>query len=71
MVTVDVAEPSATTGDVPVMLEFAATAEPAVKVTVLPVLETGESIESVFVSAMVEVMVQVEAPVASVAEQLP
>ncbi len=51
MVTVDVAVPSATTGDVPVIVEFAATAEPAVKVTVPPVLTTGVAIASVLISA--------------------
>ena len=68
MVIVDVAEPSATTGDVPTILELTATGEPAVNVTVLPIFVMGVAIERVFTSAVVEVIVQVEAPVASVAE---
>ena len=71
IVTVEVAEPSATTGEVPEMLELAATGVPAEKVTVLPVLITGVAIESVLTSALDEVIVQVEAPVASEAEQVP
>ncbi len=71
MVTVEVAVPSATTGDVPEMVEFAATADPAVKVTVPPALTTGVAIESVFTSAVLDFSVQVEVPVASVAEQDP
>ena len=71
IVTVDVAVVLATTGPVPVMLELAATAEPAVKVTVLPVLVTGVAIERVLTSAVIEVIVQVEAPVAFVTEQVP
>ena len=71
MVTVEASLPSATTGPDPVMLEFAATAEPAVKVTVLPVLVTGVAIERVLTSAVVEVIVQVEAPVAFVTVQVP
>ncbi len=71
IVTVEVADPSATTGEVPEMLELAATGEPAVKVTVPPVLVTGVAIERVLTSALDEVIVQVEAPVASEAEQVP
>lgn len=68
MVTVEVAEPSATTGEVPVIVELAATAVPAVNVTVPPAFTTGVAIESVFTSAMVEVIVQVETPEALDAE---
>ena len=49
--TVEVDDPSAATGPVPVMVEFAATTVPAVKTTVPPVLETGVTRERVFVSA--------------------
>ena len=42
MVTVDAATPFATMGVVPVMVELAATALFAVKVTALPVTATGE-----------------------------
>lgn len=71
MVTVDVAEPSATTGDVPVIVEFAATATPAVNVTEPPAFTTGVAIERVFTSAVVEESVQVEIPEESVAEHEP
>jgi hypothetical protein len=71
MVIVEVEVPSAATGPVPVMLEFAATAEPALKTTVLPAFTTGVSIESTFDSAFVEARVQVETPEASVDEQVP
>jgi hypothetical protein len=69
IVTVEVATSSATTGPVPVMLEFAIDAESAVNVTVPSVLETGVSIESVLISALVEASVQVATPEASVTEQ--
>ncbi len=51
-------DPSATTGVVPVMEEFAATAEVDTKLTVVESVESaaGELIEIVFVSATVEVM---------------
>jgi hypothetical protein len=42
IVTVEVAIPFATTGDEPVIVELAATAPVAVKVTAFPVTETGE-----------------------------
>jgi hypothetical protein len=61
-VTVEVAIPLAMTGPVPVMVEFAATAAPAVKITVPPALETGVTIERVLVSAIREVKVQVACP---------
>lgn len=71
IVTVEVDIPSATTGPVPDMSEFAATAAPAVKLTVPPTLETGVSIESVFISALSELRVHVEAPVPSETEHEP
>ena len=62
MVTVEASLPSATTGLDPVILEFAATGVPAVKVTLPPALMTGVAIESVLTSALVEVSVHVETP---------
>ena len=71
MVTVEVAFPSATTGEVPMMVELAATAAPAVKVTVPPVLMTGVAMDKVFTSAVVESSVQVEIPEVFEIEQVP
>ena len=71
MVTEEVAEPSATTGPVPVMVEVATAGAPAVKVTVPSAFTIGVAIESVFTSALVEVKVQTESPDASVAEHAP
>jgi len=71
MVTVEVADPLAVTGPVPVIFELAATGEPAVKTTVPSALIIGVAIERVFVSAFVEASVQVETPEALVAEQEP
>lgn len=68
---VEVEAPSAVTGPVPVMVEFAATADPGVNTTVPPAFTTGVAIERVFVSALAEARVQVETPEASVAEQVP
>lgn len=68
-VTVLVATPSATTGPVPVIVEVAATGEPATKVTLPSVLFTGDVMARVFISAVVEASVQVETPDASVTEQ--
>lgn len=65
-VTVEVATPSATTGLVPVMLEFAAIAAPAVNVTVPSDLLTGDVIVSVFTSAVSDDSVQDETPEALV-----
>jgi hypothetical protein len=70
-VIVEVAVPSATTDPVPVMVEFAAIADPAVKVTVPSALTTGVRIESVLTSALVEASVQVEIPEASETEHDP
>ena len=71
MVTVEVATPFATMGPVPVIVELAATAAPAVKTTVPSALETGVAMDSVLFSATREVKVQVATPEASVTEQLP
>ena len=68
MVTVDMAVPSARTGEVPIMVELAATAESAVNTTVPPALTTGVAIESVLVSAVIDFRVQVETPEASETE---
>ena len=51
IVTVEVAVPSATTGDVPVIVEVAAIGDPAMNVTVPPALTTGVAIERVLISA--------------------
>ena len=67
--TVEAATPSATTELVPVIDEFAATAAPAVNVTVVPAFTTGVAIESVLISALVDFIVQVEEPAASETEQ--
>ena len=71
MVTVEVATLLATTGPVPVIEEFAATAPPAVKTTVPSALATGVAIESVLVSAIVELRVHVETPLAFELLQVP
>jgi hypothetical protein len=70
MVTADDAVPLATIFDVPLMVEKVAKAEPAVKVTLPPVLETGVTIDNVLISALVDFKVQVETPEAFVAEQV-
>ena len=70
-VMVEVAISSATTNVVPVMVEFSATAVPAVNTTLAPALMTGVSIDRTFVSATNELKVQVAIPEASVAEQSP
>ena len=71
IVTVEVAEPFATTGPDPVIEELVATADPDVKVTVPPDLLTGVRIERVLTSAFAEARVQVEMPEESEAEQAP
>ncbi len=71
IVIVDVATPSASTGVVPLIEEFAAEAAAEVNTTVPSALETGVIRERVFVSAVVELKVQVEAPERFVAEQMP
>jgi len=67
-VTVEVATPSATTGPVPVMLEFAAIGVPAVKTTTPSAFVIGAVIERVLLSALVDTSVQVATPFASVIE---
>ena len=62
MVTVDVATPLVTTGPEPVIVEFAATTDPAVNKTDPPALETGATMKRVFISAVNELKVQVETP---------
>jgi hypothetical protein len=71
IVTVDVAVPFAMTGPEPVIVEFAATAPPAIKTTDPSALETGVAIERIFVSDLSEVIVQVEIPRSSVTEHAP
>lgn len=63
--------PSGLVGPVPVIVDVAATAVPAVKVTLPPVFETGVAMASVLISAFVELKVQVEIPEEFVAEQAP
>lgn len=72
IVSVEVAVPSAVAllGD-PEIVEFATTGAPATKVTVPPVMTSGLTRESVFVSARSDFRVQVETPEAFVAEQVP
>jgi hypothetical protein len=71
MVTLELAKPSAMTGPDPVMVEFNATADPAVKITEPSVLETGVNSERDFVSAVAELKTQEEIPEAFVTEQVP
>ena len=71
IVIVDVATPSASTGVVPLIEEFAAEAAAEVNTTVPSALETGVKRERVFVSAVVELKVHVEAPERFVTEQMP
>jgi hypothetical protein len=70
IVTTDVAEPSATTGVVPVIEEFAATAIPEVKTTVPSAFVIGAVSVRTFDSATVDERVHVETP-AVVTEQAP
>src|SRR5207247_1201088 len=71
IVIVEVATPLAVTGLVPLMLELPAAAAPAWNVTVPPVTDTGDVIDSVFTSAFVDASVHVATPEASVAEHAP
>jgi hypothetical protein len=71
MVILEVATPSATTGDVPMIFELAATAAPAVKTTAPPALTTGVTIDNVLDSALVDLRVQVEIPEAFETEHAP
>jgi hypothetical protein len=61
----DDATPFATIFVVPLIKEFTATAAPALNVTEEPVFDTGETIASVLISALVDFNVQVEIPEAS------
>ena len=62
MVTVEVADPSATTGPVPVIVEFAIEGAPGVKTTVVPAFTTGVAMVRILLSAMVDARVQVDTP---------
>jgi hypothetical protein len=70
-VMVEVATPLATTDEVPVMVEVAATATSAVKITLPSAFMKGVAMESIFVSDFSELKVQVETPREFVAEQRP
>jgi hypothetical protein len=72
IVTVEVATPSAITGVVPVIVEFAATGAPmtVLKVTLLPALMKGVAREIFFTPAAIDFTVQVEVPVKFVALQV-
>jgi hypothetical protein len=71
IIIVDVVVPSAVTGPVPMMVEFAGSAAPALKVTVVPVFETGVRISRVLTSALVDLSEQLDKPVAKLALQPP
>jgi hypothetical protein len=71
IVIVELAIPSATTGDDPEIVEFAATAAPAVNVTVPPDFATGEMRLRVLISAVMDASVQVDTPFESLVEQVP
>lgn len=68
-VTSEVATPSAVTGLVPMIVEFAIAAAPAVNVMVPPAFTTGVAIAKVFTSALVDFTVQVASPEALVTPQ--
>lgn len=70
IVTVDVATPFARTGPVAEIDELATEGEPEAKITVPPAFTNGVAIERVFVSGVVEVIVHVEIPLTSEAEQV-
>jgi len=70
IVIVEAAVPSAVTGPVPVIVEFAIEAEPDVKVTVPPLFTTGVAIDRVLTPADVDFIVQVDTPNAFVDEQV-
>jgi hypothetical protein len=69
MLTLEVATPLATTGLVPVIVELAASAAPAVKTTDPSAFATGVKRERILVSAVKDLRVQVAAPEAFVTEQ--
>ncbi len=70
IVILEVAAPLATTGLDPLIDELAALGTGVVKITVPSGFATGETIESVFVSAVNDLSVQVETPEAFVAVQV-
>jgi len=71
-VMVEVVEPSATTEvGLALTVELPAVAGPALKTTVPSVLDTGVTMDSVLVSAVVDDKVQVETPEALLREQAP
>ena len=69
IVIVEIDVPSGFVGPVPVIVDVAATALPAVNITVPPVFTTGVAIARVLTSAFVDFTVQVETPEAFEAEQ--
>ena len=71
MVIVEVDVPSAATGVVPVMVELAATAIPAVKITLSPLLKIGAVRLKVLLSAVLDFKLQVDSPLAFEALQVP
>ena len=71
IVTVEFATPFATTGLVPVIVELAAIAPVALKVTVFPVTATGEVSCKVLTSAVVEAKVHTDRPLAFEEEHEP
>ena len=70
-VTVEVVVPSATTGPVPLIVEFATEGPAGLKITVPSALMTGVTMERVFVSAVKDRRVHVDKPEALEAEQVP
>ena len=71
MVIVEVDTPSAATGPVPEIEEFATETAPTLNRTVPSALLIGVAIERVLSSAVVDFSVQFDAPEASVGEQAP
>ena len=67
----ETATPSAFTGVVPEMLEFATAGDPGLKTTVPSAFTTGVAIERVLVSDLVDLSVQAETPDAFVREHDP
>ena len=71
MVTAEVAEPLATTGLVPVMVELPASAAPGLNITEPSAFTTGVDMERILDSALKELSKQVDTPEESVAEHVP
>ena len=67
----EVATPSGSTGPVPVMVDVELLALPAAKITVPPLTLTGEVMDKVFVSALVDFKVHVDTPDAFEEEHVP